>query len=69
VSPCVKPPDLKDKELGNLRSLVVLLLVLVIVYLAVLLPWSDQAGAVGGAIGAVATLLGIVLGASAWMRR
>lgn len=65
----MKPPDLQDKELGSLRSWIVLLLVLVIVYLGVLLPWSDQAGAVGGAIAALTTLVGAIVGASAWRRR
>lgn len=66
ASPCVKPPDLKDKELGSLRSLVLALLVLVIVYLGLLLPWSPHPEAVGGAIGALAMLVGGILGVGAW---
>jgi len=61
----VKPPDLKDRDLGSLRSLVVLLLSLCIVYLVLLLPWSPSPGAVGGAIAALTTLLGAIIGASA----
>lgn len=65
-SPCVKPNDLKDKELGSLRSLVLGLLVLCIVYLVLLLPWSPHPEAVGGAIAALATFGAGVLGLSAW---
>jgi hypothetical protein len=65
----VKPNDLKDKELGSLRSLVVAVLVLAILYLALLLPFSDQAGAIGGAIAALTTLVGAIVGASAWRQR
>lgn len=64
----MKPDDLRDKELGNLRSLVVGLLVLAIVYLVLLLPWSPHPEAVGAAIAALTTLVGAIIGASALRR-
>jgi len=64
----VKPNDFRDKELGGLRSLVVLLLVLAIIYLVLLLPWSPHPEAVGAAIAALTTLVGAIIGASALRR-
>ena len=62
----MKPNDLKDKELGSLRSLVLVLLVLCIVYLVLLLPWSPHPETVVAAISGLGTLAGAILGVSAW---
>lgn len=62
----MKTPDFKDKELGSLRSLLLGLLVLVIVYLALLLPWAPDPEAVGGAIVSIGGLAAAILGVSAW---
>jgi hypothetical protein len=63
----VKPPDLNDDR--RVRSLIVLLLVLCLVYLVILLPFSRQGPAIGGAITAIAGLVGTIIGVGAWKRR
>lgn len=65
----MKTPNLKDDQLGSLLSLVVLLLVLAIIYLVILLPFSGRAAEMGGAIAGMATLVGIIIGLRAARQR
>lgn len=51
-----------DKQLGLLRTLIAAFLGFAILYLAILLPWSNQSGQVEAAIATLALLLGGVLG-------
>lgn len=51
----------EDETLGRLLSLVVGLLVLLIAYLVLLLPFTSRPGAVGAAIGVLGTLLSAIV--------
>lgn len=65
----MKTPDLKDDQLGSLLSLVVLLLILAIIYLVILLPFSGRAAEMGGAIAGMLGLVGTIVGVRAWKQR
>lgn len=51
-----------DDQLGKLLSAVVALLALCIMYLVILLPFSDQPATVGTAIGALSVCLAGIVG-------
>jgi type II secretory pathway component PulM len=63
----MKAPE--DEDLGRLLSWVVALLVLAIVYLVILLPFSGNAGVVVGAITALTGLIGAIVTVRAIRRR
>lgn len=50
-----------DPELGPVLSALAFFLILLIAYLVLILPFTANAGAVGGAIGVLSTLLGLAL--------
>lgn len=57
----MKLSKLTDPQYGPLLSVVIGLLLLCIVYLVALLPFSPNQGAIGGALAALAVLLGAVI--------
>lgn len=68
IKPCMKEPTFNDNELGRLLSLVIVVLVLCVAYLVILLPFSGNSGVIGGAIAALTTLIGGIVGVRAIRR-
>ena len=61
--------DFKDEQLGTVLSKVVAVLVLCIIYLVILLPFSSNDSIIGSAIGVLATLVGTIISVRAWRSR
>jgi hypothetical protein len=57
-----------DRGDRRVRSAIILMLVFCVVYLVILLPFSKQGAAIGGAITALAGLIAVVIGVGASKR-